>query len=144
LYFKGWGQTDKGLQVAEPDLLKVTALTDDETDTTPAPSPDGKKVAFMSYRDGDWEIYIVDVESEEVTRLTDQVGQDGLPTWSPDGKVIAFVSNRGGPWAIWVMNPDGTGKSQLFTIEDTPDGLVEGEDEHKTRGWIEERISWKP
>jgi pSer/pThr/pTyr-binding forkhead associated (FHA) protein len=144
LYFKGWGRTGKGLQVADPDLLKVTALTDDETDTAPAPSPDGKKVAFMSYRGGDWEIYIVDVESKEVTRLTDEVGYDGLPAWSPDGEVIAFVSNRGGPWAVWAMNADGSGKTQLFTIEDTPDGQVAGEDSDKSRGWAEERISWKP
>jgi TolB protein len=144
LYFKGWGQTGKGLQVAQPDLSQVTALTDDETDTAPAPSPDGKKVAFMSNREGNWEIYIFDVESEEVTRLTDDVGQDGLPTWSPDGQVIAFISNRGGPWAIWAMNPDGTGKRQLFTIEGSPDGQVEGEDTDKSRGWTEERISWKP
>jgi hypothetical protein len=144
LYLRGWGQTGKGLQVAQSNLSQVTALTDYEDDTAPAPSPDGKKVAFMSNRDGNWEIYIVDVASKEVTRLTEDAAHDGLPAWSPDGKVIAFASNRGGPWAIWAMNPDGTGQKQLFAMEGSPDGLVADEDTDKSRGWTEERISWKP
>jgi Tol biopolymer transport system component len=74
--------------------------------------------------------------------LTDDPSEDGLPTWSPDGKVIAFVSNRGGPWAVWAVPPGGGGKRQLFTMEGSPDGFVEGEDLDKSRGWAEERITW--
>jgi TolB protein len=144
IYFKGWGETGTGLRIAQPDLSGIIELTNDGTDTAPAPSPDGKKVAFMSRRDGDWEIYIINADGKGLQQLTNNDVDDGLPTWSPDGKVIAFVSNRGGPWAIWAMNPDGTGQKQLLAMKGSPDGLVQGEDEYKTRGWTEERISWKP
>lgn len=143
LAFKGWGETpDLGLRISAPDLSDPVELTDNDTDTTPAVSPDGKQIAFMSRRDGNWNIYIMNSDGTGLRQLTDDPSEDGLPTWSPDGKVIAFVSNRGGPWAVWAVPPGGGGKRQLFTMEGSPDGFVAGEDLDKSRGWAEERISW--
>jgi TolB protein len=142
LVFKGWESTGIGLRLSQPDLTEMEELTADDTDTAPAISPDGKQVAFMSRRDGNWNIYIVTNDGTGLKQLTDDNAEDGLPTWSPDGKVIAFVSNRGGPWAVWAVNPGGSGKRQLFTMEGSPDGFVAGEDLDKSRGWAEERISW--
>ncbi len=143
--FKGWGNSGEGLQVA-PDGSNLTdfkPLTDQPGDTAPSVSPDGKKVAFMSNRNNNWDIYVVNIDGSNLQRLTTDDAQDGLPAWSPDGKAIAFVSNRGGPWAVWAMTPNGTGIEQLFTYQGGPDGFVASEPTHDTtRGWAEERISW--
>jgi LysM repeat protein len=109
-------------------------LTTDGTDT--APAGHGTKVAFMSARDGNWEIYRINMDGSGLQRLTENGSQDGLPTWSPDGTSIAFVSNRGGGWAIWVMNANGSNQRKLF---DLGGGYGSGGYE-----WTKERISWAP
>jgi len=109
-------------------------LTQHNSDT--APAGHGQKIAFMSSRDGNWEVYRVEMDGGGLKRLTNSESQDGLPTWSPDGKSIAFVSNRGGGWAIWVMNADGGNQRKLFDL-----GGTYGAGDHE---WITERISWAP
>jgi Tol biopolymer transport system component len=98
----------------------------------------------MSRRDGNWEVYVVNVDGSNLRRLTKDPADDGLPTWSPDGQHIAFVSNRGGEWAIWVMRPDGSGQRLLFPLGGPLDGRVRNAAPHDTYGWVEERISWGP
>jgi TolB protein len=141
LTFKGWGTTAYGLRLAAESMEDIETVTNVDEDTAPTLSPDGSKIAFMSRREGQWDIYVVNADGSNLQRLTTDNADDGLPTWSPDGNAIAFVSNRGGPWAIWAMTPDGAGKRQLFTMEGTPDGFV-GTDTFASRGWAEERISW--
>lgn len=109
-------------------------LTTDFSDT--APSGSGSRVAFMSARDGNWEVYRVNIDGSGLKRLTNNNAQDGLPTWSPDGTSIAFVSNRDGVWAIWVMNADGSNQRKLF---DLGGGYGSGDYD-----WTRERISWAP
>jgi TolB protein len=141
LVFKGWGNTAFGLRTSDTGFGDIETITNVETDTAPSLSPDGSKVAFMSRREENWDVYVVNVDGSGLQRLTRDSSQDGLPVWAPDGNAIAFVSDRGGVWAVWVMTPDGKGISQLFTIPGTPDGFV-GEDTYASRGWAEERISW--
>jgi len=141
LVFKGWGNTGIGLRTSSADLTAVDNLTDINEDTAPAISPDGERIVFMSRRDGNWEIYTVNVDGSGLARLTDDPADDGLPTWSPDGNVVAFVSNRGGSWAVWAMTPIGNDQQKLFDMEGSPDGFV-GTDPNASRGWAEERISW--
>jgi TolB protein len=141
LVFKGWGQTAFGLRLASSDFEGIDTVTNVEEDTAPALSPNGEQVVFMSRREGNWDIYLINVDGSNLQRLSSDEAEDGLPVWSPDGNAIAFVSNRGGPWAVWVMTPDGSGKSQVFTMEGSPDGMV-GTDTYASRGWAEERISW--
>jgi|GEM_PF-1333378 len=109
-------------------------LTTDSSDTSPAGS--GSRVVFMSARDGNWEVYAVNMDGSGLKRLTNNSTNDGLPTWSPDGKSIAFVSNRGGAWAIWVMDASGDNQRKLF---DLGGGYGSGSSD-----WIYERISWSP
>ncbi|MFW9998466.1 MAG: TolB family protein, partial [Candidatus Odinarchaeota archaeon] len=141
LVFKGWGNTPVGLNLSSISLEDVQSLTSASEDTAPALSPDGQKIAFMSSRDGNWEIYLVNADGSGLQRLTDDPADDGLPTWSPDGQVLAFVSNRDGSWAVWAITPNGQDQRQLFVMEGSPDGLV-GADVYTSRGWTEERISW--
>src|SRR3989441_8920247 len=73
------------------------------------------KIAFVSNRDGNNEIYTMNVDGTGVSRLTVNVASDVSPTWSPDGTKIAFVSNRDGNNEIYTMNADGTGVTRLTT-----------------------------
>jgi Tol biopolymer transport system component len=90
---------------------------------------------------GNWEIFVMDSNGGNVTRLTNDRGNDGLPAWSPDGSTIAFASDRDGAWGIWAMNPDGSDQRKLFNMGGSPDGVV-GFDIDNSKGWEEERISW--
>lgn len=69
---------------------------------------EGMIVAFVSNRDGNEEIYLLNVASGEETNLTQDAATDTTPRWSPDGSQIAFVSDRAGEIGIFVMAADGS------------------------------------
>ena len=71
-------------------------------------SPDRRKIAFASSRDGNNEIYVMNADGSEPHNLTIHPADDRSPTWSPDGKRIAFHSTRSGNGDVWVMNADGS------------------------------------
>jgi TolB protein len=71
-------------------------------------SPDGRKLLFVSRRDGNAEVYVVDADGSGQRKLTRNPADDRDPAWSPDGRKIAFISTRDGERAIYVMNADGT------------------------------------
>jgi TolB protein len=141
LVFKGWGNTAFGLRTSTAAMEDIQTVTNVDEDTAPTLSPDGEKIAFMSRREGNWNIYVVNADGTDLQQLTTDDAQDGLPAWSPDGNALAFVSERGGVWAVWVMTPEGKGKRQVFTMQGPADGFV-GTDNFASRGWAEERISW--
>jgi len=80
-----------------PQQLPLTRLTyGDWDDTSPALSPDGTKVAFASNRDGHWDLYLLDLQSGETTRVTDSLDYESAPSWSPDSQWLAceFYQNE--------------------------------------------------
>ena len=77
-----------------------------------AQSSDGR-VAFISNRDGNWEIYAMNADGSDVVRLTDNSADDGCQSWSRDGRRIAFESTRDGYYAIYAMNADGSNQTRL-------------------------------
>ena len=85
-------------------------------DWYPSWSPDGKRIAFSSDRQGDFgsfEIYVMDTDGGNQRRLTNDPQYDGSPSWSPDGKRIIFVSERDGNYEIYVMDADGDNQRNL-------------------------------
>ena len=71
------------------------------------------RLAFLSDRDGNNEIYVINADGTGLARLTHNSGQDFSPDWSPDGSRLAFTSNRDGDSEIYLINADGTGLTQL-------------------------------
>src|SRR5437763_7971163 len=63
--------------------------------TTPAWSPDGKRLVFTGYDGGLSDLFIVNADGSNLHRLTNDKYADLEPSWSPDGKTIAFVTDRG-------------------------------------------------
>ncbi|MBU4314711.1 MAG: hypothetical protein KJ821_07975 [Actinobacteria bacterium] len=62
------------------------------------------KIAFYSNRDGNYEIYIMNIDGSEQTRLTNNPGDDIFPSFSPDGSKIAFDYDYDGACEIYIMN----------------------------------------
>jgi Tol biopolymer transport system component len=103
-------------------------------DEGPVFSPDGTKIAFASTRDAPiacpstfrnaactpyTEVYVMNADGSNVTRLTNNSSLDLFPMFSPDGTKIAFTSGRDGNTEIYVMNTDG---SEQTRITDRPGG----------------------
>ena len=133
--------------VMNPDGKRVRRLTrHPEYDAVPAWSPDGQKIAFLSYRDLHrieaggiilGEIYVMNADGTNPVNLT-QVPErpDGSPSWSPDGRQIVFRSAKFFKWDIlfhsdiWVMDADGGNPRNLtnhhasdLSPDWSPDGL---------------------
>jgi len=80
---------------------------------SPRLSPDGKHLAWVSTRDGNQEIYAIELANQKVQRLTQEQGFDNNPNWKPDGSRIVFSSSRFGNFEICSMKNDGTGVLRL-------------------------------
>ena len=78
-----------------------------------AASPLWGKIVFYSFRDGNTEIYTMDSDGGNQTRLTFNEVSDFAPAWSPSGQQIAFCSDRDGNWEVYVMDADGSNQRRL-------------------------------
>lgn len=96
-------------------VRKLTTYTG--LDINPDWSPDSKHISFTSTRSGEWNIHIINVETQEVQGLTrDMNGRSsGRATWSPDGKKIAYVSTQRKPYqeTIYIVDADGTNRRRF-------------------------------
>lgn len=76
-------------------------------------SPDGKTLAYVGDRGGEFDIYTIPVDGGEETRLTTAKGLDDGPEYTPDGKFIYTNSERTGRMQIWRMKADGSDQEQV-------------------------------
>lgn len=79
----------------------------------------GGIISFASMRDGDYEIYLMEADGANLTRLTDHPALDVSPTWSPDGSQIAFSTQRADLFSREIFVMDATG-ANLVNISRFP------------------------
>jgi WD40 repeat protein len=100
------------------DGKNLTRLTNDPAeDYTPAWSPDGTRIAFVSRRDGFTNLYVMDTDGNNVTQLTKHKSTIEVPTWSPDSKLIAFAADFEKSRDIYVISADGSSMDRLTTSD---------------------------
>ena len=107
-----------GIYTMELDTLKISQLTDSLVDYLPDWSPDGTKIAFMRQpaQGENFEIYTIDTDGSNLSRLTYSQADDHQPDWSPDGTKIVFSYYPN----ILMMNADGSNRTIVY------DGNVDG------------------
>lgn len=132
LVFADQSNGQRSIMRIDADGTGETALSS-SGDFDPAWSPDGAHIVFVSYRDDfDVEIYMMDPDGANQTRLTNSPGDDLNPLWSPDGTRIAFVRNLNfTDREILVMNADGGNQVNITnsSLDDydpawSPDGAM--------------------
>ncbi len=116
---------DGGIVIMNADGTGLTTINQNGRPT--AWSPNGKQIMFQSDRDGDNDLYVMNVDGSGVIQLTDNPASDegDFAGWSPDGARIVFSSRRdGGDLDIFVMNADGSGVTPItqndFIEDDDP------------------------
>ncbi len=80
-------------------------------------SPDNQTMIFTGNRNGQYDLYAVDVETGKETQLTNTSGLDDGSEYSPDGEYIYFNSNRTGKMRIWRMKADGSEQEMITSDE---------------------------
>jgi Tol biopolymer transport system component len=106
-------------------------------------TPELSKIAFVSNRDGTSQIYVINADGTNETRLTNTHAYESNPAWSPDGSKIAFVSTRSGAGHVYIMNADGSGVTQ-FTDGPGYEGEPAWSADGKSIAFIHEwTVRWK-
>lgn len=106
--------------ILEPTVIpseEIAVVPPLQITDTPIPTPLGGgsgRIAYASSRNGNPQIYSMNVDGSGTTRLTNNSAEDSFPVWSPDGRSIIFHSNRqGNNFDIYRMNADGSGVTML-------------------------------
>ena len=76
----------------------------------PRLSPDGTRLSLTVLRDGNWDVWVYDLERGVSTRLTFEDSVDTEQIWSPDGEYLIFSSDRNGPDNLYRKRSDGSGE----------------------------------
>ncbi len=101
----------------------AVVISSTRRDQNPQLSPDGRRVAFMSDRSGETEIWLADLDGSNAVQLTSMNAPfTGTPRWSADGQLITFSSNPEGQWDIFAI-PAAGGKPRRLTSHPANDNL---------------------
>ena len=89
------------------------ALTSNEPIISPSWSPDGRKVAYVSFESRKPVVYVHELSTGRRIVLSNQKGNNSAPVWAPDGKSLAIALSKDGNTQIYKINADGTGLKRL-------------------------------
>jgi TolB protein len=121
LFVLSMGETSYAhLFAYQPQTLPLTRLTGSPwDDVTPALSPDGMRIAFVSRQNGYWDLFLLDLTDGSLRRLTDSGAAERSPTWSPDGKWLAFETYALNHSQIAVLSVDDPSGGPMFLTGDS-------------------------
>jgi TolB protein len=104
----------KELYIVDYDGFNAKRITvNNSLNILPAWSPDGRALAYTSYRQGPPSIFVAHIFEGRSDNITKGDGQAFAPTFSPDGKQIAYASTKTGNMEIWIANADGSGARRI-------------------------------
>jgi TolB protein len=119
------------LMVADSDgYNEQTVLAQNEPIISPAWSPDGSHLAYVSFEAGHAAIYMQSLYTNQRIVLANFRGSNSAPAWSPDGKQLAIVLTREGSSQIYLIRPDGSGIRRITfsgTIDTEPNFSPDGQ-----------------
>jgi len=116
LGFNGWIAVNNGGKttlLSQDGKLKTPLFRRSNVDSSPIWDPGGRKIAFVSTRDGNPEIYVMNADRSNETRLTFHSGADTAPSFTLDGTQIRFIRETSGAFELYVMNVDGSDQHSL-------------------------------
>jgi WD40 repeat protein len=117
LVFASYRDGDEEIYMAKNDLSGLVRLTTSSgDDEQPTLSPDGTRIAFVSYRSGSPRIWMMDSTGANQTALatgSESYSPEMAPSWSPDGKQLAYTSTRSGTSQLFVISANGGTPVQL-------------------------------
>lgn len=94
----------------------ATRISDDLYDARqPSWAPDGRLIAFQSFKAGDWDIWVIAPDGSGARQLTSGPFDDREPHWAPDGRRVAFSSDRSGNYDIWQVDVESRAVTQITT-----------------------------
>ncbi len=102
------------LQVADVDGQGAqTILSSNEPIISPAWSPDGSQLAYVSFEQKKPVVYVQSLTTGQRRAVANFLGSNSAPAWSPDGKRLAVVLSKDGGSQIFLINTDGSGVTRL-------------------------------
>lgn len=120
---------------------KAVALTDEMGDCRqPVWSPDGSKIAFQAFWDGNFHIYTIDKNGGAPVQVTSGTFDDREPAWAPDGKSIVFSSDRSGNYDVWQLAV-ATGNVKQITTDNANDYFPAFSADGSRIAYVSERTS---
>jgi TolB protein len=104
---------DGKIQQTKDETVAATDSTSSDDKTIALKNYKVQKIVYQSNRNGNEDIYSINIDGTGLLRLTDNAGNDLYPEVSPDGKKIAYTADINGTWQIIIMEHDGSNKMQI-------------------------------
>lgn len=105
------------IYLKQVDGRTITQLTADPGhDVMPAFSPDGKRIAFASDRNGNWDIFLMSTSGGQAVQISSDGSDELHPSWSPDGSKLVFcrLGEVSGRWELWVTDTTGGSTTEFI------------------------------
>ena len=112
--FSGGATGKKEIYIADYDGANMKEVTQHGSiSILPKFSPDGRKIAYLSYKDRYPFLYVLELETGESRVWSKKVGLNVAPAWSPDATRLAMVQSKDGNSEIYLVNVDGSDRRRL-------------------------------